>query len=81
MSDFVEIITQKLNEFQDASPVGKITLIVQMRSMFDHASLQDGFDLIDSINDMKKYQILVGVGMKGAFYYRLGKRVSALLGI
>lgn len=79
MDNFVSVVTEKLNEFPDLSPVGKITVIVQLRSLFNQCTLQEGFDLIDSIIDIKQMQILVGVGMKGAFYYHLGKRMSEMM--
>ena len=70
-----------LDRYEESSPVGKITIIVQLRSLFTQASVQEGFNAIDSLSEEWQLKVLLGVGMRGVWYYYLAKRKAELMGL
>lgn len=74
-------MSNKLEEYDSSSPVGKISIIVELRDMFNHATVQDAIEAINYISDENHLKVLIGVGMKGVLYYKLAQRRGELLGI
>jgi exosome complex RNA-binding protein Rrp4 len=78
---FVETVLKMLDDYESQSSFGKISIVVQIRSMFATATLEEGFDLINALNKEYQMRVLLGVGMRGAFYYKLSKRHAEILGL
>jgi hypothetical protein len=78
---FRDLVLAKLAEYEEASPVGKITIIVQLRYAFDHCRIDEGLSAIDACHEEKQLGILLGVGMRGAFYYAVVRRRGEILGL
>lgn len=78
---FSELVHEKLLEYDDASPVGKITIIIQLRTMFNHHTIEECIEAINNVMDERHLRVLLGVGMKGVLYYKLAARRGELLGL
>ncbi len=78
---FRDVVLEMLAEYENASPVGKVTIIVQLRTLFDHCMIADGLSAIDACHEEKQLGILLGVGMRGAFYYAVVRRRGEILGL
>lgn len=78
---FRDKISGLLDEYNRASSAGKISILIQIRSLFQKATIQEGFEAIDAVRDGKKLNVLMGAGMKGVWYYYLAKRKGELMGL
>ena len=81
MSILRDKVSELLERYEESSPAGKVLIIVQLRSAFQHASVQEGFDTIDSLHEEWQLNVLLGVGMRGVWYYYLAKRKGELMGL
>ena len=78
---FSDLVHQKLDEFDEASPVGKILIIIQLRTMFNQHTIEEGIEAINDIMDERRLRVLLGVGMKGVLYYKLAARRGDIMGL
>ncbi len=78
---FRDWVLEKFVEFDEASPVGKITIIIQLRTGFSQCTIEEGLSAIDACSKEKQLGVLLGVGMRGAFYYAVVRRRGEILGL
>lgn len=76
-----EIIRRMLDGYENSSPYDKVIMLMQMRSLFNERTIQEGKDAIDICQNDVEFRILLGVGLKGVLWYYLIKRRGELLGV
>ena len=76
-----EQVIRKMQEYEEASSYGKMQIIIQLRTIFQHAQIPDAKDAIDAMTVDRELHILLGVGMRGELYYYLAKRRAEVLGV
>lgn len=78
---FTKKVLALLEDYKTQSSAGKIAILIHLRTIFQHATIQEGIDAIDSIQNRKDLNVLLGVGMKGVWYYALAKRKGEMMGL
>lgn len=70
-----------LNEFEERHGVSRLVVREQIRNVINNMPLNDVLDVIKLIRKEEHFNILMGVGMRGALYYAIIKRKAEMMGL
>lgn len=78
---FRDKVLGALANYQDASPIGRLAIISQLRTMFMTAEYGEGLDAIRSVHEEWQINALLGVGLSGDWYFAIVKKKAELMGL